>query len=75
MLEKLSISDREEKDDQGRDYLQLYADDVSRAYLHFAGKEDYAQEKEWRNLTYHLKLSLYTRFPELVRKLKSTSDK
>lgn len=70
----LGIFDRENKDDKGKLYLQFYADDVSRTYQHFATK-DYAQEKDWKELTYNLKLSLYTRFPELVRKLKSTSEK
>jgi hypothetical protein len=74
LLTNLSIPDRESKDDKGKLYLQFYADDVSHAYQHFATK-DYAQEKDWKELTYNLKLSLYTRFPELVRKLKSTSEK
>lgn len=74
LLEDLGISDRESKDDKGKLYLQFYAEDVSRAYQHFA-TEDYAQEKDWKELTYNLKLSLYTRFPELVRKIKSTSEK
>lgn len=74
LLADLGISDRESKDDKGKLYLQFYADDVSRAYQHFATK-DYAQEKDWKELTYNLKLSLYTRFPELVRRLKSTSEK
>lgn len=75
LLKELKITDREDKDDQGRPYLQLYADDVSKAYMHFANQKDYAQDKGWKELTYNLKLSLYTRFPELVRKLKSTSEK
>jgi len=75
LLGALGISDRETKDDKGKLYLQLYADDVTRAYTHFAIEKDYAQEKDWKELTYNLKLSLYTRFPELVRKLKSTSEK
>jgi len=74
LLVILGITDRESKDDKGKLYLQFYADDVSRTYQHFA-TEDYAQEKDWKELTYNLKLSLYTRFPELVRKPKSTSEK
>lgn len=74
LLASLGISDRESKDDKGKLYLQFYVDDLSRAYQHFA-TQDYAQEKDWKELTYNLKLSLYTRFPELVRKLKSTSEK
>ncbi len=72
LLDELSIVDREDK---GGHYIQLYVDDVSRAYQYFATAENYAQEKDWKELTYNLKLSLYTRFPELVRKLKSTSEK
>lgn len=75
LLEQLNITDRDDKNDKGTPYLQLYADDVSRAYQYFATMKDYAQEKDWKELTYNLKLSLYTRFPELVRKLKSTSEK
>ncbi|NER83684.1 MAG: hypothetical protein F6K42_29885 [Leptolyngbya sp. SIO1D8] len=75
LLEDLAISGRKDKDDQGRAYIKLYADDVSKAYMHFASQKDYSQDKGWKELTYNLKLSLYTRFPELVRKLKSTSDK
>lgn len=78
LLKTLKISGREEKDEAGKIWLTLYADDVIRAYAHFAGpntENGYAQEKDWINLTYNLKLSLYTRFPELVRKLKSTSEK
>lgn len=75
LLEKLDISDREGRDDQGKAYIQLYADDVGKAYMYFASQKDYAQDKGWKELTYNLKLSLYTRFPELVRKLKSTSEK
>jgi hypothetical protein len=74
LLKQLDIKDREEKDDKGTPFLQLYADDISRAYQHFALLKDYAQDKEWKELTYNLKLSLYTRFPELVRKQKSTSE-
>jgi len=74
LLEELAISGRENRDDKGSAYIQLYADDVSKAYMHFASQEEYEQEKGWRDLTYNLKLSLYTRFPELVRKLKSTKD-
>ncbi len=46
-----------------------YSDDILNAYAHLAEK-DYNQDKDWKQLTYQLKLSFYTRFPELVRKLK-----
>jgi hypothetical protein len=74
LLDVLGISNREEKDDKGKVYLSLYADDILNVYQHFAAKV-YSQEKEWKDLTYQLKLSLYTRFPELVRKQKSISEK
>lgn len=73
LLDEIGIADRESKDEKGKLYLQFYAEDMSRAYQYFAIK-DYAQDKDWKELTYNLKLSLYTRFPELVRKLKSTSE-
>jgi hypothetical protein len=74
LLEKLNLDNREGKDDSGRIYLSLFADDILNVYNHFA-KNGYSQDKEWKDLTYNLKLSLYTRFPELVRKLKSTTEK
>ncbi|MEI2582049.1 hypothetical protein [Scytonema sp. PRP1] len=75
LLEILEISGREEKDEAKQQiWLTLYADDVMKAYTYFA-ENGYGQDREWNELTYNLKLSLYTRFPELVRKLKSTSEK
>jgi hypothetical protein len=79
MLEdKLEITNREEVDNSGKKWLIFYADDITKSYAYFANPDqegNYAQEKEWKNLTYNLKLSLYTRFPELVRKLSSKGDK
>ncbi len=75
LLEELKITNREEKDAEKQQmWLTLYADDVMRAYTYFA-ENGYSQDREWNELTYNLKLSLYTRFPELVRKVKSTTDK
>jgi len=62
------------QDEKGKKYLSLYADDILNIYQYFAAN-GYSQEKEWKDLTYQLKLSLYTRFPELVRKQKSTIEK
>jgi hypothetical protein len=74
LLETLGFSNREEKDEEKQlTWLTLYADDVMRSYTYFA-ENGYSQDREWNELTYNLKLSLYTRFPELVRKLKSTSE-
>jgi hypothetical protein len=75
--EKLGIFNREETDKSEKKWLTFYADDLIKAYAYFANPEqenNYAQEKDWKNLTYNLKLSLYTRFPELVRKLSSKGD-
>ncbi len=75
LLETLGFGEREAKDaEKSQIWLTLYADDVMRAYTHFA-ENGYSQDREWNELTYNLKLSLYTRFPELVRKLKSTTEK
>ena len=75
LLEKLGLSDRETTEtDKQQTFLSLYADDVLSAYTHFA-ENGYSQPKDWNDLTYQLKLSLYTRFPELVRKLKTKGDK
>ncbi|NEZ68117.1 hypothetical protein D0962_36220 [Leptolyngbyaceae cyanobacterium CCMR0082] len=75
LLNALGIEEREGTDEEkGSTWLQLYADDISRAYTHFA-ENGYSQEREWKELTYQLKLSLYTRFPRLVRPIKSTGDK
>lgn len=71
----LNISELEEKQDEGTPYLMLEIGDLEKAYTHFANESKYANEKGWKELTYHLQLSLYTRFPELVRKLKSTTEK
>lgn len=75
LLKELGLSEREEKGEDDKVWLKLFADDVLRAYAYFADREDYQQEKDWKELTYQLKLSLYTRFPELVRKLKTTGEK
>lgn len=74
LLEKLEIDGREEKSDTGS-FIQLYIDDLQKAYEYFSNQSHYAYEKGWKDLTYNLKLSLYTRFPELVRKLKTAADK
>ncbi|BAZ44895.1 hypothetical protein NIES4102_19120 [Chondrocystis sp. NIES-4102] len=80
LLKKLNISpqEREVKDKDGKKYLTLYADDINRAYTYFSDESrenNYSQDKDWNELTYNLKLSLYTRFPELVRKLNKKGDK
>ncbi len=74
LLTILNISDREESNAAGKTWHTLYADDIAKAYAHFAADLFYTEDKDWKELTYQLKLSLYTRFPELVRKLKSTTE-
>ncbi|RCJ41339.1 hypothetical protein A6770_36090 [Nostoc minutum NIES-26] len=74
LLDKLELTNREMQDEKGKSYLILYADDILNIYQHFKNN-GYSQEKQWKDLTYQLKLSLYTRFPELVRKQKSAGDK
>ena len=75
LLSELGQTNREETDESEKKSLQLYADDLNKAYAYFANQQDYAQEKDWKELTYQLKLSLYTRFPELVRKIKTQGGK
>jgi hypothetical protein len=72
LLEAIGQINREESDGK-KTWLQLYADDITKVYVYFS-EGHYAQERDWKELTYNAKLSLYTRFPELVRKLKSTGD-
>jgi hypothetical protein len=75
LLIELGQTDREGHDESGKTWLQLYIDDVNNAYAYFADKADYQQEKDWKEFTYQLKISLYTRFPELVRKSKNSGEK
>ncbi|NJL56417.1 hypothetical protein HC928_15490 [bacterium] len=74
-MSELGTLDREEKGEDGKVWLKLYADDILRAYTYFSEKKDYCQEKDWKELTYQVRLSLYTRFPELVRKPPKKGDK
>lgn len=74
LREKLGIDDLEEKREDQETYISLEVDDIKKAYAYFANHESYRDEKSWKDFTYHVMLSLYTRFPELVRKLKTTKD-
>lgn len=72
-LEELgeSIGEREQVDRETNQHrLVLYGEDITRVYKHFLGKKEYASAKDWKKLTYHLQLSLFTRFPELLTKAK-----
>jgi hypothetical protein len=76
LLDTLQISDLQENEENGKSCLKLTLADVENAFHYFASDPLYSDnqgDKKWNDLTYRLKLSLYTRFPELVRKLSSTS--
>jgi hypothetical protein len=78
IFEKLKISEDIEVKKDGVASLNLTLDDIKNAYTYFANDPLYTDkqgDKNWREFTYRLKLSLYTRFPELVRKLSSKGDK
>jgi hypothetical protein len=78
IFEKLKISEDIEVKKDGIASLNLTLDDIKNAYTYFANDPLYTDkqgDKNWRDFTYRLKLSLYTRFPELVRKLSSKGDK
>lgn len=68
---EVSVSERENIDNENQQpWLDIRATDLVNAYSYFANhknENNYAQEKDWKELTYHLKLALYTCFPELVR--------
>ncbi|MDR9403522.1 MAG: hypothetical protein RI580_08785 [Halothece sp. Uz-M2-17] len=74
LLELIEANNREEHNQEKQEtWLQLYADDINKAYTYFA-ENGYSNERDWNELTYNLKLSLYTRFPELVRKLTANKE-
>lgn len=65
--DKLNISGRDQKtEDLSTEYLTLYPDDIEKAFNFF--RQKYSSDKDWKTLTYHLKLSLYARFPEQLQK-------
>ncbi|TAF85540.1 hypothetical protein [Microcoleus sp. PH2017_39_LGB_O_B] len=77
LLGQLGISEREKENPETKSVsMILYPEDLTRVYTYFSNpKNGYKQEKDWKDLTYQVKLSLYTRFPELIRKEKSTTEK
>ncbi len=77
LLGQLGISEREKENPETKSVsLTLYPEDMTRVYTYFSNPNNgYKQEKDWKDLTYQVKLSLYTRFPELIRKEKSTTEK
>lgn len=77
LLKTIKVENSEEREivdpKKSSTRLTLHADDISKAYSYFA-ENGYSTDREWKELTYQLKLSLYTRFPRLVRKQKTTGD-
>jgi hypothetical protein len=72
----LNPSERESIDPETQQRrLTLYSEDIDHAYNHFLSSEMYEPEKDWKQLTYHLKLALYSRFPELLTKTENKGDK
>ncbi|MBI3800138.1 MAG: hypothetical protein HY268_24575 [Deltaproteobacteria bacterium] len=63
LLVDLGLDDREKRE-EASSYLQLYFDDITKAYTHFSYSQDYKGEREWKEFLYQVKLSLYSRFPE-----------
>ncbi len=63
LLAELGLGDRENQGETSS-YLQLYFDDITKAYTHFSYSQDYKGEREWKEFFYQVKLSLYSRFPE-----------
>lgn len=74
LLTEMKISREEKVNEEKQKFITIYSDDILNAYAYLA-ENGYDQDKDWKELTYQLKLSLYTRFPELVRKLKPTGEK
>lgn len=56
-----------ETTENGRPSLQFFFDDIGKVYTYLA-ETRYKTEKDWREFTYQVKLSLYARFPEYLGK-------
>jgi hypothetical protein len=69
LLGKLGFHDRE-KYDEDSTYLQVYFDDLARAYTLFSKDQNYESSKDWKEFLYQVKLSLYSRFPECFLSVK-----
>jgi hypothetical protein len=63
LLTELNLGERERQEETSP-YLQIYFDDITKAYTHFSKPENYGGEREWKEFLYQVKLSLYSRFPE-----------
>jgi hypothetical protein len=68
LLEEIGAEVRESAEN-GKPSLQVSFDDISKAYTHLF-ETRYKTEKDQREFTYQVKLSLYARFPEYLGKKK-----
>jgi hypothetical protein len=68
LLEEIGAEVRESVEN-GKPSLQVSFDDISKAYTHLF-ETRYKTEKDQREFTYQVKLSLYARFPEYLGKKK-----
>lgn len=69
LLEEMGVdlAEREATNEQNTSTLTLYFDDVTNAYTHLF-ENRYPTPKEQRDLTNVLRMSLYSRFPELMER-------
>ncbi|MCX8045103.1 MAG: hypothetical protein N3B18_13370 [Desulfobacterota bacterium] len=67
LLEEIGVNanERESTSPDGKKHLTIYFDDIVKAYTFLSDKK-YKTPKEWKEFTYELKLSLYSRFPEFM---------
>lgn len=61
---QVDVAQRETLSSQGEPILKLYYDDINKLYAVLYGQH-YTTEKARRDFAYELKLSLYSRFPDL----------
>jgi hypothetical protein len=68
LLEEAGVEVRE-SNENGKPFLQVFFDDINKVYTYLSERR-YQTEKDWREFTYQVKLSLYARFPEYLGKKK-----
>ncbi len=68
LLEEIGAEVRE-SNENGKPSLQVFFDDIVNAYTYLF-EQRYQTEKDQREFTYQIKLSLYARFPEYLGKKK-----
>lgn len=71
LLEELGVdlTEREDTNEEGTSTLTFYFDDVTNAYTHLF-ENRYSTPKEQRDFTNVLRMSLHSRFPELMERQK-----